>query len=150
MHVFPDGQIYCAYLWVLKHRLSIKTQVNLVYIQPIYLNPQKSNTTTQGMISDQERWDEEGGWLWREKDHDNQEPGRSSSCCWSWFHGEEHMSGLGDSLCRWTNRTRGLVEVTVSWLTGVSLMQSMLKVKELVGEPVDRIPVDLILHISVM
>jgi len=36
---------------VLKQRLSAKTQVNLVYIQPIYLNLQKSNTTTKHGIS---------------------------------------------------------------------------------------------------
>ena len=43
----------------------------------------------------------EGLWAWREQDHVNQEPGKSSSCLWSWFHGDEDVSGLSDSLCRW-------------------------------------------------
>ena len=35
-------------------------------------------------------------------------------------------------------------------MTGVSFMQFMIRVQELIGEPMDRILVDLILHISVM
>ena len=109
--------------------------MNPVYIKPIYLNPQKSNTTTQDMISDQERWDGKGVWVWREKEHVHQEPGKSSSCCWSWFHGEEDVSGLRDSLCRWKSRTRALVELAVWWLTGMNLTQSMSRLQQLVGDP---------------
>ena len=109
--------------------------MNPVYIKPIYLNPQKSNTTTQDMISDQERWDGKGVWVWREKEHVHQEPGKSSSCCWSWFHGEEDVSGLRDSLCRWKSRTRALVELAVWRLTGVRLTQLTSRVQELVVNP---------------
>ena len=65
-----------------------------------------------------------GGWVWREKDGVTQEAGKSSSCCWSWFHGDEDVPGLRDTFCRCTKQNQRFSRVTVWWLTGVSLRQS--------------------------
>ena len=47
----------------------------------------------------------------------------------------KRMSGLSDSLCRWKNRNRALVELAVWWLTGMNLTQSMSRLQQLVGDP---------------
>ena len=38
-----------------------------------------------------------GVWVWREKDHVDQELGKSSLCCWPWCCAEKDLSGLRDS-----------------------------------------------------
>ena len=108
----------CSGCAVLTPGPTVKTQVNLVYIKPMYLNPQKWNTTAQYVISDQERWDGRGSVTEKRKIMliKNQE---------SHLHvvDLDSMSGLSASFCRWINRTRGSVDLTVWWLMGVSLMQ---------------------------
>ena len=65
----------------------------------------------------------EGVWVWRVKDPVTQEPGKSSLCCWSWFHGNEGGSGLRDSFCRWVEQNQRFTRVDRVMADGVSLRQ---------------------------
>ena len=47
-----------------------------------------------------------GLWVWRKKDHVNQEPRKSSADHWSWFHGDKDVSGLSDYFCRWIKKKK--------------------------------------------
>ena len=84
-----------------------------------------------------------GGWVWRKKDPVNQEPGKSSSCCWSWFHGDADVPSLRDSFCRWIKQNQRFSRVTVCWLTGVSLRQQAVQDTEAGRWSNVRVPVDL-------
>ena len=92
----------------------------------------------------------EGVWVWREKDHVNQEPGKSSSCCWSQYHGDEVMSGLSDCFCRWIKQNQWFRRVDFDGWQGWTSGSKLLRVQELVGDPMSESWWTPLLHISVM